>query len=343
VEVNFHPVPDFTDVALVSLGTTAGLRRVDEVFAQQLREAGVACEVAQVRIGVAGALRRHPAVTDLVESLAARRTRRPSARIVVFSTVTTALLQSHAGPYAVRFDSPAVVNRPGLAGVWQRRAERRALAGARCLLPQSEGASRAAPGDAPRVVVPVPVEDLPQTASREIDVLAYAGDPKKRGLDLLCRAWATVGGDARLVVGGIDPDRARRWLARKGVAEPGGVEWMGAVPREQWLDTLQRARLFVNASRWEDYGLSQLEALAAGAALVTVPSAGLYEALPLARRLESRLVADDLADALSAGLALSDSELERYRGAAADELAPYRPAAVQALVTERVVPALGLA
>jgi len=54
MEVNFRVVPDFTDVALVSLGTTPGLRRVDEVFAQQLRDAGVACEVAHVQIGAAG-------------------------------------------------------------------------------------------------------------------------------------------------------------------------------------------------------------------------------------------------------------------------------------------------
>jgi glycosyltransferase involved in cell wall biosynthesis len=337
-------VPDFTDVALVSLGTTAGLRRADEAFAQQLRHAGVACEVAPVRVGSAGALRRHPAITDLVESLAARRAPQPSARVVVFSTVTAALLQRDAGSYAVRFDSPAALNRPGAAGAWQRRAERRALAGARCLLPWSEGAASGAPGDAPRVVLPVPIEQLPQAGTRDIDVLAYAGDPKKRGLDVLCRAWSQAGGGgARLLVGGIEPERAREWLARRGVAEPQGVEWMAPAPREQWLDTLQRARLFVNASRWEDYGLSQLEALAAGAALVTVPSAGPYEALPLARRLEPRLVEDDLAHALAAGLALSDSELERYRGAAANELAPYRPAAVQELVTERVVPALGLA
>jgi glycosyltransferase involved in cell wall biosynthesis len=105
---------------------------------------------------------------------------------------------------------------------------------------------------------------------------------------------------------------------------------------------VQRARLFVNASRREDYGLAQLEALSAGAALVTVPSPGPYEALPLARRLAPELVADDLASALAAGLAMAEQELEAYRGAAATELAPYRPAAVQAVVEERVVPALGL-
>jgi glycosyltransferase involved in cell wall biosynthesis len=336
-------VPDLTDVALVSLGTTPGLRRADEAFADGLRHAGLSCEVATVPIGAAGALRRHVAVTDLVESLAARRTRRPRGRVVVYSTVTAALLQRDAGPYAVRFDSPAAVNRPGLAGAWQRRAERRALAGARCLLPWSEGAGAAAPGDAPRVVLPVPVEQLPGNQERDIDALAYAGDPKKRGLDVLCGAWARAGAGARLVVGGIEPEPARRWLARKRVAEPDGVEWMGPVPRERWLETVQRARLFVNASRREDYGLAQLEALSAGAALVTVPSPGPYEALPLARRLAPELVADDLASALAAALAMAEPELEAYRGAAATELAPYRPAAVQAVVEERVIPALRLA
>ena len=336
-------VPDFTDVALVSLGTTPGLRRADAAFAQQLRDAGVGCEVEQVRIGAAGALRRNPAITDLVESLAARRTPRPRARVVVFATVTAALLQRDVGPYAVRFDSPAALNRPGLSGAWQRRAERRALAGARCLLPWSEGAADAAPGSVPRVVLPVPIESVQHADRRDIDALAYAGDPDKRGLDTLCRAWAQAGDGARLVIGGIEAERARRWLARRRVAEPAGVEWIGPVARERWLETVQRARLFVNASRREDYGLSQLEALSAGAALVTVPSAGPYEALGLARRLGPRLVDEDLARALEAGFALADSELEHYRRAAATELAPYRPAAVQAVVAERVLPALGLA
>jgi glycosyltransferase involved in cell wall biosynthesis len=103
-----------------------------------------------------------------------------------------------------------------------------------------------------------------------------------------------------------------------------------------------RARLFVNASRWEDYGISQLEALSAGAALVTVPSPGPYAALPIARGLDPRLVDDDLAAALAHGLALADRELARYREAAAEALAPFRPDAVQRTVAEQVVPALGL-
>jgi glycosyltransferase involved in cell wall biosynthesis len=330
-------------VALVSLGTTLGLRRADAAFAEQLREAGVDCRLVPVEIGrAAGALRRNPAVTDFVEALAARRTVRPDAPVTVYSTVTAAFFQPHAGDYAVRFDSPAALNRPGASGAWQRHAEQRALADVRCLLPWSHGAGQAAPGNAPRVVVPVPVAEAGGVDARDIDALAYAGDPQKRGLDVLCRAWAKSGGAARLVVAGIERERAFHWLERRGVAAPADIDWVGLLSREDWLATAGRTRLFINASRREDYGISQLEALSAGAAVVTVPSTGPYEALPIARRLAADLVSDDLAAALAAGLELGDAELRDYRKRAACELEPYRPAAVQAVVAERVIPALGL-
>lgn len=335
------PAPD---VVLLSLGTTPGLRRADAAFAEQLREAGVDCRLVPVEIGrAAKALRRNPAVTDFVEALTARRTLRPEARVTVYSTVTAAFLQPRTDAYAVRFDSPAALNRPGMSGAWQRQAERRVLAGARCLLPWSEAAGRAAPGDAARVVLPVPVGESAGKSSRDIDALAYAGDPHKRGLDVLCRAWAKSGAGRRLVVAGIERERALRWLEGRGAGVPPEIEWAGLLSREDWLAYAGRARLFVNASRREDYGISQLEALSAGAAVVTVPSPGPYEALPIARRLAADLVKDDLATALAAGLALDDAELGDYRKRAARELEPYRPAAVQAAVTERVIPALRLA
>lgn len=331
------------DVALVSLGTTPGLRRADEAFAAGLRAAGLRCELIGVEIGRAGALRRNPAVTDLVEALAARRAARGAdARFTVFSTVTAALLQRPRGPYAVSYDSPASLNRPGLSGAWQRRAERRALSGARVLLPRSEAASLAVDADVPRVVVHVPVAELPVSARRDIDALAYASDPRKRGLDVVCRAWAESGQGGRLVVGGIERERGLRWLERSGVAEPAGVEWAGRVPHGEWLELVGRARLFVNGSRWEDYGISQLEALSAGAALVTVPTPGPYEALPLAKRLASGLVSSDLAAATAAGLALGEHELAAYRTAAAAALAPYRAEAIQRVIERQVLPAMGL-
>jgi len=74
------------DIALVSLGTTPGLRRADEAFAGLARAAGVSCEVVPVRVGGAGRLRRQASATDLVEALAARRaTRGVQARAVVYS------------------------------------------------------------------------------------------------------------------------------------------------------------------------------------------------------------------------------------------------------------------
>jgi glycosyltransferase involved in cell wall biosynthesis len=329
------------DVTVVSLGTTPGLRRADDAFAEQLRAAGTACEVRRATIGRQRLPRRTLAVVDLGQALAARRAARGlDAGFVVYSTVTAALLQRRRPPYAVRFDAPAALNRPGPTGAWQRRAERRALAGARVLLPWSEAAARSAPADVPHVVVPVPIAAPAGDADRDLDAVAYAGDPDKRGLDAVCRAWAAAGGGGRLVVGGIDRERAVRWLQRRGVAEPAGVEWRGPVAHGEWLETVGRARLFVNASRWEDYGISQLEALSAGAALVTVPSPGPYEALPLARRLAPSLVDTDLTAALTAGLALGAAQLAAYRAHAAAALAPYRPKAVQELVEAEVVPLL---
>lgn len=340
------------DLALVSLGTTPGLRAADEAFAALVRELGASCKLVRVQIGAAGRLRRHIAVTDLIEALAARSSARGiRAGALVYSTVTAALLQRPRVPYAVRFDSPAALNRPGWPGAWQRARERRVLARARVLLPWGAQAAAAAPdGAAPAVMLPVPIE-VPPTATgaeRDIDALAYAGYPRKRGLDVLCAAWAEHGAAGlRLVVGGLDRDKALRWLDRCGVAEPEGVEWAGELPRERWLELVGRARVFVNASRQEDHGLSQLEALAAGTPLVTVPSPGAYEALPLASELASELVAGELsapalARALDAGLALDEGERADYGRRASALLAPYRLEAVRETLAREVLPALGV-
>ena len=345
-----------TDIALVSLGTTPGLRRADDALAQMMREAGASCEIVPVEIGArAGRLRRHSAVTDLVEALAARRASRGvSARAIVYSTVTAALLARPRLPYAVRFDSPAALNRPGAAGAWQRARERRVLRAARLLVPWGEAAARAvparvrAPGGPAVVCLPVPVERVGPAAERDIDAVAYAGYPRKRGLELLCRAFGEAApAGARLVVGGLDRERGLDWLARHGVAEPAGIEWAGALPRADWLALVARARVLVNASRWEDHGLTQLEALAAGTALVTVPSPGAYEALAPARALDERLVAREvsaaaLVPALRAGLGLDAAQLAAYGERASELLAPYGRDSVAATLTAAVLPALGI-
>jgi glycosyltransferase involved in cell wall biosynthesis len=338
------------DIALVSLGTTPGLRRSDAAFAELVRSAGASCEVVPVRIGPSRHLRRHIAVTDLVEAIAARRSARGIAgRAVVYSTVTAALLQRPGVPFGVRFDAVAALNRPGAGGAWQRTVEPRRLREASVLMPVSRGAEEALPALGPPVVrVPIPIEPVPAAAARDLDAVAYAGYPRKRGLELLCAAWSAAAPDgARLVIGGADREKGLRWLRRTGVPEPPGVEWAGEVPRERWLELVGRARAYVNASRWEDFGIAPLEALSAGTPLATVPTPGSFEALPLARELAPELVADELspdalAGALRAALAMDEPARDRYAERARDLLAPYRREAVAAVVAESVLPALGV-
>jgi glycosyltransferase involved in cell wall biosynthesis len=237
------------------------------------------------------------------------------------------------------------------------------MRGAKALLPWGEAAADAVPDAARRVpIIPlhvtvnasrgmhVPLDAPPAAGStagesagstRDIDALAYAGYPEKRGLDVLIRAWAVAGAGHRLVVAGIEPERAVDWLRGRGIAIPDSVEWRGLMERPDWEAALARSRIFVNASRREDHGLSQLEALAAGCMLVTVPSAGPYEALPIARRLEPRFIADaDTLDrAIAAALAADGAG---YAERAARELEPYRRDSVQSVFEQQVLPALGI-
>lgn len=344
-----------TDVALLSLGTTLGLRHADDVLAGLIAEAGCSCRLVRVRIGATGRLRRHIAVTDLVEGLAARRAARGlrGARAVIVSSATTALLLDRPSvPWALRFDAPAVLNRTGPSGAWQRARERRVLPRADVLLPWGEAAADAArpllAGSSSLMLpLPVPVEVPAVTAAGSSDeVVAYAGWMDKRGVDLLLDAWRAVAAPGLwLTIGGADTAAGRAWLARRGLTEPPQVRWAGVLPRDQWLARVAGARAYVNASRREDHGLGPLEALALGTPLVTVPSGGAYEALPLARRLAPALVARDvsgtaLAKALSAGLALPDRPA--YAAAARAELDAYGRDRVLAVVRDELLPALGL-
>jgi glycosyltransferase involved in cell wall biosynthesis len=179
---------------------------------------------------------------------------------------------------------------------------------------------------------------------REPVVAAYAANPDKRGLDLLCRAWALVGApDARLVVCGIERERAERFLERRGAPLPAGVELPGSLPRDQWLDLLGRAAAMASASYYEDWGLAPMEALSAGTPLATVASGGPYEALAPARRLAPGLVAERrepeaLAAAIEAALGMDEAGRERYAEGARGALAPYRPAELERVVAEEVLP-----
>lgn len=339
------------DILLVSLGTTMGWRANDRAFAEQIRAAGATCELVTARMGPAGRLRRSMALTDVVEALAARRVAGREAGATIYSSVTAALLAPARHPTAVRFDCPAALNRPGPGGIWQRRRERSVLGGATLLLPFSDLAAQAAarvarPYAPPSLVLPPAVPLGVPPAPDAPDVVAYGGDPLKRGIDLLYAAWREVRPDgARLAVAGLDRNEALRRLEKAGVEEPPGVEWLGALTRERWLALVAGARAFVNASRFEDWGLAQMEALSAGTPLVTVPSGGANAALALARELAPALVAHErsagaLAQAIRAALAFDPSQRRSYAERATGLLAPYREDALRRRVAQEVLPLL---
>ncbi len=330
-------------VLIVSLGATTGLREADEELAQSLRRAGATVELA---------LARRPrevrtlALTDLLWARAAREAavaalRRDPARSIVYSTTTAALLWPRPG--AIRFDAPAAGNRPGRHGLWQRPLERRRLAAAPVLLPLSEGAlEEAGPlpsGRARSLVLPLPVEASgAPVAARDIAAVTYGGNPRKKGLDRVLAAWRAVQASAggELVVAGASLEELQA-AAIDLDAEP-GVRDAGRLPRAEYRALLRRARVFVTAPRREDYGQAQLEALADGCLLATTPAPGPYAALPIARRLDERLVDEDLAAALAAALHYVDPGA--YAARARVELEPLSSAAIDARVAGELLPRL---
>ena len=218
---------------------------------------------------------------------------------------------------AGRFDALAAVNRPGRANALLHRLERRALARAAVLLPWGSTRHCACPSELARdtrvVALPVAIDDRSEPSAHARAARGgVAGTRTRRGSSSSLEAWALAApAGRRLVVTGIEAEAGRAYLRGRGVSEPaerrvGRHALAGRPPRAD-----RARRVFVSASRNEDYGVAQLEALAAGALLVTAPSGGPYEALRLARRLEPALVAVErsphgLAAALQAALELPE-------------------------------------
>ena len=316
------------DVLLVSLGGTAGWRAADAQLVGALRRAGA--EVAEAPASLGRDLRTF-ALHDLGQALATRRAARAAIvehqpRSILYSSTTAALLWPRPG--AIRFDAPAADNRPGRHGVWQRPLERRRMAQAPLLVPMSEGALTDAPTPrAESVVVAVPIEPSGATGGRrDVAAVTYGADPVKRRLDLVLRAWSRARREGETLV-----------VAGASGQSTDGLRFAGLLEASDFRALLRRARVFVTAPRREDFGQTQLEALADGAMLVTTPAPGPYAALPIARELDPRLVGDDLATALRTAL---DDPRPGYAERAAAALTPYRRATIDRVVADELLPRL---
>jgi hypothetical protein len=333
------------DVLVVSLGSTAGLRAADEELLESLRRAGASAAMARTSPPT-----ETPTLmlTDLRWAHAARSAawemlRAPSARAVIYSSITAALLWPRPG--AIRFDALAAANRLGRHGLWQRPLERRRLRQAPLLLPSSEGSLREAPLAARQLeealVLRVPVEPSgssctgAQVAPRDLAAITYAANPSKKGLDRVLEAWAHARRPTEeLVVAGAE----LHTLRRAGFAVPAdGVRVTGMLAPAEYRALLRRSRVFVCAPRREDYGIAQLEALADGCLLVTTPTPGPYAALPLAAELDPRLVGERLAVALRCAL---DDPAPDYVPRAQRALAPFRRETTDRVVSEELLPRL---
>ena len=315
-----------TDVLIVSLGATHGLREADAELAESMRRAGASVEV--VTAEPVRELRTY-ALIELAWALSARRAARRGIasfepRSVLYSSTTAALLWPRPG--AIRFDAPAAGNRPGRHGVWQRPVERRRFREASLLVPWSEEALREAPRGVDAVVVPVPVEASGVAGERDIAAITYGANPEKKGLDRVLSAWADqrLPGE-ELVVAGLREDG----LGRE------GVRYVGALPRDEYRALLRRSRVFLSTPRREDHGIAQLEALADGCLLVASPAPGPFVALPLARRLDPRLVGEPLA--IRTAL---DDPLPDYADRARELLAPLTREAIDRVVADELLPRL---
>ena len=318
-----------TDILIVSAANTTGWRVAAEELAASLVRAGASVEV----VSAAPAPRvRTFMLTDFVQARTARRAARRGIelydpRAVVYCSITAALLWPRPG--AISLDSIAAENRPGRHGIWQRLLERRRLAQTPLVLAWSERALAPLRGRRPEtIVVPVPIElTEAMNGERDIAAITYAGDPVKRRLPLVLDAWArTRREDETLLVTGTETVEAED-----------GVEGGGLVSQKEFRQLLSRARVFIAAPRREDYGVAALEALACGCRLVTTPSPGPYPALDLARRLDPRLVDEDLIKAIRTAL---DDPRPGYAERAAELLAPFSRAAVDKTIAERVLPRL---
>jgi glycosyltransferase involved in cell wall biosynthesis len=197
------------------------------------------------------------------------------------------------------------------------------------------------------VPVPIPIElgcDPP--AARDPITVFYGASPEKKGLDVAVRAWTRAAPAGRqLIITGVDRERGLRYLAERGIDEPPAVRWTGLISPAEHRALTRRAEVYLAASRYENYGIGPLEALADGAALVTTPAPGPFAALPIARELDHALVADSdspvaLASALQAAFARDPGERVTYRVRARECVKAFSREETTRRLREHVLPLL---
>ena len=344
------------DLLLLSLGTTRGLRVADAAFLEQVRAAGGRGEGGRCRDRPA----RPPAPRPTRSTTWSRRAPRaratavavktPRPRAVVFSTVTASLMAPRLDvPYAVRFDPPSILNRPGTATPPCTRSSARRWPARGCCCPWSRRRRHALPPwrAAASCCRPPSCRRREEPLEARARRVGYAPDPKAKGLEVLCGAWERAG--IRDRPPGRVRDRARARAAPPGTRtetpEPRNVEWRGMTPAEDFRGALRRSLAYVTARpagrtsarrRWRRSPTARCLSPCRRAAR-TRGSRSRASSRPSWRRDRRRGRAGNLAQS---GVRHDLRGRHAYRARAAGMLAAYQPETLERTVRDEVLPVL---
>lgn len=336
--------PGIRRVLIVGIGTTGGWRHADLALASELRARGMQVDGFWPDMEPSTRLRRRgqPLSSECVQAFAIRKavlrhvSSAHDAVIVSSSTASLFMPRRLRRRTIVWSDTPVRLARTGFGDAILWALERRAMKRTAVLAVQPRHSLDAYrtffPEAASRTrFLPVPVH-APAIINRKRERFAviYAGNPEKKGLDLAVQAWAASEIDATLVVTGLDPGTAREFLERRSITVPPNVRLLGRVAPSEHRRLTQSAAAYLSASRREEYGNAQLEALADGAILICGPCAGTAEPLEIAKTLDPCFVSNTergLARTVIAAMRISEDERRDYQDAAGSLIRAYSPEA----------------
>lgn len=120
----------------------------------------------------------------------------------------------------------------------------------------------------------------PTTSKEEFWITTTSTLIPRNGIDTLVEAFALISPkhpDARLKIAGEGPMRAELDRTIKDHSIESKVEFLGTLTHDQIPQLLNRSHLFVRPSRFEGFGVSFIEAMACGVAVVTCPRGGITD------------------------------------------------------------------
>jgi PST family polysaccharide transporter len=346
--------------SIVASTATPNLRRDEEDLVRGLGSLGIEAIVVRSPHRHRTWFRIGRPMSDLVEAASIRGSLWRAVGIggppeLIFSGTTTGALllpQPWLQRTAVGGDGLLEPDRLGWRNAPTRYLERRCLKRVAAVLPSTEASAREvsswAGAETSVIVFPPLIEcadDVPDDSRRGI--ICYVTDPWDGGLDIAVTSFGAISGNEHeLSIVGIEERKARRFLRNQRVAVPDGVRFAGRLTMGECRGLATRSLVYVGASRRDDSPSVQLNALADGALLVTVPSAGARAPFEYAWRLDAGLVsalidARSLVTPMRRALSYPPSEAALYRRRARELLQPLAPEQYLRRLHDEVLPAMG--